>query len=191
MTDIVSCRFSGTKQIKCFSAYFYPTTLEKTFFVDKICLSPKGGYEQLNDFISKNKINLIVNQQIYSVHKIIKNLRRHNQFKYVFFQHDRPIVDVKASLAYYFYAAFHGSSLKRRIIMFFKLLFSPLYICLRKLYYYIMFRDIYSNVDRLILLSEKFIPTLLNTMAKTDYDSSLISFVNNSITFLCSLINHF
>lgn len=168
--------------IKCFSAYFYPSKYPKSQHIIKdINLSENNRKHELSHFLKNNSIDIIVNQQVYELDKIISQLREElfKSVRYVFFQHDRPLILFSSTLAYYKFAATHGS-FKNRTIFSIKLLFSPVYHILRFIVYRNRFRKIYSHVNKFVLLSEYFIPVFCKQAGITDLTK--ISIIPNCVT---------
>ncbi|WP_273163849.1 glycosyltransferase [Bacteroides fluxus] len=182
VTDIVATNLSEKNGIKCYSAYYYSNNLVHTNFSGKICLEWGEEYNQLHRFISENNISVVINQQIYSLNKIIVRLRQTLFVYYVYFQHDRTAIDLCSDFSYYKYAAHHGNNTRKRCMFAVKFMIAPVYAMMRKLYYRHLYRSIYHNVDTIVLLSRYFIPVFLKSMGKLSDSRKCISIINNSVT---------
>ena len=71
MTDVVVNDLLNREGFCCYSAYYYPNKLEHTIFSDKLCLERGNEYRQLARFIEDNGINVLVNQQIYTLDNVL------------------------------------------------------------------------------------------------------------------------
>ena len=168
--------------IRCFSAYFYPSKYPKSEHIIKdICLSENNRKSELSQFLTDNSIDIVVNQQVYDLDNVVNRLREElfENVRYVFFQHDRPLIQYWSTLAYYKFAASHGA-FRNRMIFSIKLLVSPVYHILRFMVYRNRFRKIYNHVNKFVLLSDYFIPvfcqqTGISNLAK-------ISIIPNCVT---------
>lgn len=88
MTDVVVNNLLNREGFYCYSAYYYPNKLEHTIFSDKLCLERGNEYKQLEHFIAHNKINVLVNQQIYTLDNVLAKLNKCYSVRYIYFQHD-------------------------------------------------------------------------------------------------------
>ena len=80
MTDVVVNDLLNREGFCCYSAYYYPNKLEHTIFSDKLCLERGNEYRQLARFIEDNGINVLVNQQIYTLDNVLAKLKLHNAY---------------------------------------------------------------------------------------------------------------
>ena len=182
MTDVVVNDLLNREGFYCYSAYYYPNELEHTIFSDKLCLEWGNEYKQLARFVADNKINVLVNQQIYTLSNILTKLNQYYSVRYIYFQHDRTAVDLLPAVSYYWYAATHGNDKQKKFIFLTRFLISPLYVLMRRFYYWYSFRNIYRNADTIILLSRYFIPVFLKSIGFSTDRQQFIRIINNSIT---------
>lgn len=182
--------------IRCFSAYFYPSKYPKSEHIIKdICLSENNRKSELSQFLTDNSIDIVVNQQVYELDKVVNRLREElfENVRYVFFQHDRPLIQYWSTLAYYKFAASHGA-FRNRMIFSIKLLVSPVYHILRFMVYRNRFRKIYNHVNKFVLLSDYFIPvfcqqTGISNLAKISIIPNCVTLpirIPNDVVFLNS-----
>lgn len=182
MTDVVVNDLLNREGFCCYSAYYYPNKLEHTIFSDKLCLERGNEYRQLARFIEDNGINVLVNQQIYTLDNVLAKLNKCYSLRYIYFQHDRTAVDLLPAVSYYWYAATHGVDKQKKFIFLMKFLISPLYVLMRRFYYWHSFRSIYRNADSVILLSRYFIPVFLRSIGFPTDRKRCIRIINNSVT---------
>ena len=182
MTDIVVNHFTTIEKIDCYSAFYFENELAHTQFREKICLQYGKEREQLYKFISDNEINVVVNQQIPTLHKIISTLSNRLSYYYVYFQHDRTLLNIMSSIHYFCYAMLYGPNWIFRIKFGAKLIVSPFYFVVRRLYYIYLYRHIYHNVDSFILLSSLFKNVFLKSALLADDFRHKIRVINNSVT---------
>lgn len=136
----------------------------------------------MEHFIAHNKINVLVNQQIYTLDNVLAKLNKCYSVRYIYFQHDRTAVDLLPAVSYYWYAATHGIDKQKKFIFLMRFLISPLYVLMRRFYYWHSLRSIYRNADSVILLSRYFVPVFLRSIGFPTDRKRCIRIINNSVT---------
>lgn len=182
MTDIVVNNLTSVENVECFSAFYFRNELDHTPFYGKLCLRHGEEKKQLYKYIHDNGINMIVNQQIPSLHKIISNLSNSLSLYYVYFQHDRTLLNIKSTIYYYYYAVSHIPIWNSKIKIGIKLIFSPAYLIIRWVYYCYLYRQIYYRANALVLLSTYYINVFLKSALLAEDFKHKIWIINNCVT---------
>jgi glycosyltransferase involved in cell wall biosynthesis len=77
VTSVLSQEFTAKLGYKCFLAYFTGNKVElKTEFIEKIQINRNKIFEELSDFVIKNKIDFVICQETLGNSKLFKNIRK-------------------------------------------------------------------------------------------------------------------
>lgn len=182
ITSIISNTFHQVKFACCFSAYYFPNDdLDCSSYYGKIRLYKGNEYKDIEKFILENSIDIIVNQQLPNLTNCLYEIRKRYKIPILYFQHDRPSIDFYRSVKYYYFLALHGN-FKQRSYFIIKLIISPIYILLRKLYHGFLLRKAMISYDSILLLSERFIPLFLRMSMLSKKYTNKINIIGNCLT---------
>lgn len=183
ISDIIISHFPS-KYI-FFSAYLresdYPkTATDKYIFLDENDLNIKNKF---HDFIAQNQIEIIVVQQCGNrfIKSLIKEICVKQRIKSIFFQHDKVIDNTKSLRLSFKYAIFSDISVKNRIYSLLKYYFFHIYNSLLKYRLKNIYRRIYNDFDRIVVLTERYIPELMAIIGHGD-ECDKIRVINNCVT---------
>ncbi|NDV46713.1 glycosyltransferase [Paludibacter sp. 221] len=165
ITHVLSQAFTELHNINCFSAYFAENKISpKTDFAEKLHIKDKHNFEALTTFVIKNKISVIICQQIVGDRKMFEELRKavnnaKNQCRLLFCLHASPdFVFTRPNVAAEWFRIKHGiqrsKSIKKLCV---GLLPIPVYnriVSKRTEKEYSMYNDIF---DKIVLLSDQYI----------------------------------
>ncbi len=165
---------------KVFSAYINESRHKKTPV--KAFLNIGHDSDLLYEFVKHHNIDFIVNQQCYELDDKIATIKNELGIKTIFFQHDKTIDPYVPLMRSFGYALCAQIPLKNKFTFLSKLLLFPLYYKLKTLRDRRLFRNIYNNNDRLLILTPRYLPILLKTLGIISDDKHRIGIINNSLT---------
>lgn len=193
ITSIMARAFKA-KGIDCYGAYFevsFPS--EKALFQKKIKLSyTEQSIIELTNFIIKFQIQQIIVQECWPLKKleiVRKALKNITDCQLIYCYHNTPGKEfIRPCLNVEFYRFWYSvgkiNSLKKISIA---LLPSFIYSFLVRKRVKLDYSFIYQNADKIILLSDSYIPTFIKLSESRIKDTSKFMSIGNSLSFKNSL----
>ena len=169
------------EQYKVFSAYINESPHKKTPVEASICINndPISLYE----FAKQHKIDIIINQQCQEWDHFISLIKeRLDNLKTIYFQHDKTIEPYKPLKESFKCALSADLPTKSKLVYFSKWALFPIYFHLKKFRDKLLFRKIYNNNDKLLILTDRYLPDILKTIGISSDDQHRIGVVNNCLT---------
>lgn len=163
-THIISRAFMDKYNLKCYLAYVEGfTTCQTSVFNDKIQITDHDTLVQLEEFIVKHEIDIIILQKMlhkkYRILPVLETIAKRRFCKLLFALHFSPehsmivlsIENIVNNIKY-------GKSLTMKAANLCKLAAYPVYKSIK--YYQLRhyYKEIYDKFDRVVLLSKRFIP---------------------------------
>jgi glycosyltransferase involved in cell wall biosynthesis len=163
-THIISRAFMDKYNLKCYLAYVEGfTTCPTSVFNDKIQITDNDPLVQLEEFIVKHEIDIILLQKMlhkkYRILPVLETIARRRFCKLLFALHFSPeYAMIIISIENIVNDIKYGESLKIKAANLCKLAAYPVYKSIKYFQLRNYYKEIYDKFDRVILLSKRFIP---------------------------------
>lgn len=164
ITHVLANGFQQLYGYRCFSAFTRRVDDVKTIFEKELLLTKEKEALELNDFVKKNQIDVIIAQgAAQNVNAIISDIRKAIQdipsCKLLFVFHNMPGFEyVKVDPRVLLYRIFHFQNIKTNLKYLGLQMFTPLLKPLLESHLRNKYLPAYIAADKVILLTEDFIP---------------------------------
>ncbi|CDB83987.1 glycosyltransferase group 1 family protein [Bacteroides clarus CAG:160] len=184
ITDVLAQYLEGGYDDKCFLAYYKDLPFKSVS--NSFCLYEKlihgSEYKQLVDIIKRYNINNVIVQQLPELMISLKSINKElgGKFQLIYVQHDYLSSNLTESIYNYICFLWKYGKFSERIKSFIKMIIFPFYKIYSKILLYNKFYPAFCAADRIVLLSDKFIPYGKRLIG--DYNLHKISVIGNCLT---------
>lgn len=160
ITDTLSRLFREQYGFKCFLIYHIAIDnhFTKTFFDKKLQLEADKIVSQISEFIQDNKIDIILVQEIFHTFLQVRKAIARSSCKLVFVHHFAPGAEIQLLSFSSFVNEIRGRRENNKLSDIMRLGFYPLIKLKHIVSTTLNYHSVYEHADRIVLLSERFIP---------------------------------